>query len=188
MAAKKRKIAELEAAVSVGVSILEEAQQAWPTIYDGFRGILPDTLKEKFAVEDETFAVFDFALAIMSLETGALRNLYSPEQAERLRTFALNCIDSPEYGEYAKEEIEEYTRVFEEAIKDEENPIHAVSARLLHRWLGDAIGEFEVEIRGKKTGFISPVLVDLTTMCLVERSGHWKTVKDAFELVPHDTD
>ena len=38
-------------------------------------------------------------------------------------------------------------------------PGSAVAGRLLHRWLGDGIRIFEVEMSGKKTGLISPLMI-----------------------------
>lgn len=185
MAFFKKKITEQEAATQSVLSALSETKNAWPTIYKALR----ESHGDKFVVEDETMAAFDLSLAAITQELQVVRNLFAKDQADRLYRWVLHSVDSPEYGEYAKEEIKEYDEVFQRGLKNielGESPLDAIPARLLHRWLGKKLKDFEVEIRGRKTGVISPLLVMHVTSILTASLGTWKGVKKNFKLVEGD--
>jgi len=180
----KEQITEQEAAARFVLSVMHETKGAWPNVYKSLR----DTPGGKFAIENETMAIFDLSLAVLAQEVQALENLFSREQAGRIYTWVLRCIDSPEYGEYTRREVEEYREVFQKNIQAGENPLGAIPARLLHRWRGENIRNFEVEISGKKTGIISPLLVLHTMDILISfiGIGRWKRIKENFELIEGD--
>lgn len=182
MALFKRKINEQKAAAQFVLSVVEKTRDAWPTIYED----LKNSYKERFIIEDQTTAVFDLALAVLGQEIQALRNLFPNDQSERLRKWVFACIDSPEYGEYAKSEVEGYDESFQRSarnIEQGENPLDAIPTRLLHRWLGENIKNFDVEIGGKKTGIIDPLLIMQVTNILLAFTGTWKMIKENFRLI-----
>jgi len=181
----KEQITEEQAAAQFVLSLMHETKNAWPNVYKSLR----DTYKDKFAVENETMAIFDLSLAVLAQEVQALGNLFSREQAERIYKWVLRCIDSPEYGEYARREVEEYREVFQKASKNiqaGENALEAIPTRLLHRWLGKNIRNFEIEISSKKTGIMSPLLVLYVTEILISFTGKWKRIKENFKLTKGD--
>ena len=184
MSVLKKQITEQQAAAQFVLSVMQETKDAWPNVYKGLR----DTPGGKFAVENETMAIFDLSLAVLAQEVQTLENLLSREQAERIYKWVLHCIDSAEQGEYARREVEEYGEVFQDSIEAGENPLGAIAARLLHRWLGENITNFEVEISGKKTGNISPILVLQVVDILICSIGigRWKRIKENFELIEGD--
>jgi hypothetical protein len=59
----KPSLTEFRAAAEFCVQSLRTAETAWPTIYKTFQ----DTFGDKFKVEDEQMAIFDFALAARAL-------------------------------------------------------------------------------------------------------------------------
>lgn len=178
----KKKLTEQEAATQFVMYIVKEAQAAWPTIYKN----LKDTFKEKFIVEDETMAAFDLALAAIAQDLQAVKNLFPKDQGERIEKWVLKCIDTEGWGEYAIDEVKKYGEKFQKAIEDINaggDPLSAIPARLLHRWLGKNIKNFDVEINGKKTGIIDPILLMMVSGTLAAFPGIWKRLKDNFKIV-----
>jgi len=178
-------LTEQEAAFQFVLHIVKEAQDAWPTIHK----TLKDSFKEEFVIEDETTAAFDLALAAIGQELQALKNLFPKDQAERIEKWVLKCIDTEEWGEYAVEEVREYGKTFQEAIQNigaGGDPLSAIPARLLHRWLGENIERFDFQINGKKTGIISPALLMMFSSMFFAGLGAWKRLKDDFRIVEGD--
>jgi len=181
----KKKLTEQEAASHFVLYITKEAQDVWPAIYRS----LKDSFKEKFVVEDEKTAAFDLALAAIAQNLQAVRHLFPKDQAERIEKWVLKCIDTEDWGEYAIDEVKKYG---EELQKDIQNinagsdPLSAIPARLIHRWLGKNIQNFDVEMSGKKTGIISPVLLMMVSSTLTAFLGTWKKLKDNFEIIEGD--
>ena len=68
----------------------------------------------------------------------------------------------------------------------------AVSARLLKRWLGENIHNFEIDMgdfgNGEKTGIvsISPQMQMMVDLLLAGFIGKWKKIKDNFRLIKGD--
>jgi len=189
----KKKLPE-ESAANQFVSIkLQEGIDFWAANYAS----LKNTFGEKFSIQDQDTANFDLFLAKIALHTTSLKNLFPPEQADRIRRWIINTIESQpsefgdgrrnkiknyEYPDYRKNEIAEYEKVYNESAKLGENPVNAVASRLLHKWLGGYITDFDFELDGKKTGTIGPIKALLLTSIVSEGLG-WKTIQDNFELV-----
>jgi len=184
--AAKKRITEAEAAAQCVLVVMQKTEEIWPALYKS----LKDVYGDKLVIENETIATFDLSLAVLALELRVLHNASSKEQAARIRKWVLHCVDSPKYGEYARDEVEKYERAFllasENCPVTGENPVDAVSARLLHRWLGKAIGNFEVRIADKGTGVINPLLVLHVTAILVSSGGSWKQIRERFDLIEGD--
>ncbi len=181
----KKKLTEQEAAAQFVLYIVKEAQAAWPTIYKN----LKDTFKEEFVVEDETMAAFDLALAAIAQDLQAVKNLFPKDQAERIEKWIYQCINTEDWGEYAMEEVKKYGEKFQKDIQNINaggDPVSAIPARLVQRWLGKNIHNFDVEMNGKKTGIINPVLLMMVTGTLTAFLGTWKRMKDNFKLIESD--
>jgi hypothetical protein len=182
----KKKLTEQEAASHFVLYIIKEAQNAWPTIHKNFK----DSFREKFIVEDEKMAVFDLALAAIALDLQAVKNLFPKDQAVRIEKWVLKCIDTEDWGEYAVDEVKKYGEKFQKYIQNISaggDPLSAISARLLQRWLGNNIKNFDVEINGNKTGIISPILLIEVSSIFTYLHGNWKRLKDNFRVVEGDT-
>lgn len=181
----KKKLTEQEAASHFVLYIIKEAQDTWPAIHKS----LKESFKDKFVVEDEKMAAFDLALAAIAQDLQAVKNLFPKDQAERIEKWVLKCIDTEERGEYAVDEVKKYGEKFQKDIQNINvggDPLSAIPARLLQRWLGKNIQNFDVEMNGKKTGIISPVLLMMVSSMLAAFLGSWKKLKDNFNLIEGD--
>lgn len=181
----KKKLTEQEAASHFVLYIIKEAQDAWPTIHKN----LKDSFKEKFIIEDEKMAAFDLALAAIAQDLQAVKNLFPKDQAERIEKWVLKCIDTEDWGEYAVDEVKKYGETFQKDIQNISaggDPLSVIPTRLLQRWLGKNIQNFDVEMSGKKTGIISPVLLMMVSSTLAAFLGTWKRLKDDFKIVEGD--
>ncbi len=178
----KKKLTEQKAASQFVLYIMKEAQDVWPTIYKS----LKDSFKEKFVIENETMATFDLALAAIAQGLQAVKNLFSTEQAGRIEKGVLKLIDSEDWGKYAVNEVKKYGEEFQNEIQNVEiggDPLSAIPGHLLHRWLGENIRNFDVEVNGKKTGVINPLLLMMVSSTLIASLGTWKRLKAKFKLV-----
>ena len=185
MSLVKKKLTEQEAASQFVLYIMKEAQNVWPTIYKN----LKDSFKEKFVVEDEKMAAFDLALAAIAQDLQAVKNLFPKDQAERIGKWVLKYIDTEDWGEYAVDEVKKYGEKFQKDIQNINaggDPLSAIPAHLLQRWLGKNIQNFDVEMNGKKTGIISPVLLMTVSNTLTAFLGTWKRLKDDFKIIEGD--
>jgi len=178
----KKKLTEQEAASHFVLCIIKEARDTWPA----FHKQLKESFKEKFVVEDEKMAAFDLALAAIAEDLQAVKNLFPKDQGERIKKWVLKCIDTGDFGKYAIDEVEKYIEKFQEAVEDIKvggDPLSAIPARLLHRWLGRNIKNFDVEINGKKTGIIDPFLLMMISSMITTFIGTWKSLKDKFNFI-----
>src|SRR3989344_6871755 len=186
----KKKLTEQEAASLFILYLTKEAQDAWPTI----KKSLEDTFKEKFIVaEEDMVASYDLALAAIAQDLQAHKNLFPKEQVERIEKWVYKCLGNLEdWGEYSVDEVKKYSNAFQKFLNNIEqygNPINVIPVRLLYKWLGKNIDNLEVKIKGKKTGFFDPIIVDMVTDILVRQFvGTWKRVivTDDVELVEGD--
>jgi hypothetical protein len=181
----KKKITEEEAASQFVLYIVKEAQNNWPAIHQKMK----ENFGDKFILEDENTAAFDLALAAIAQDLQAVKNLFPKEQAERIEKWILKCIDTEEWGGYAVDEVQKYGEKFQKDIQNISaggDPLSSIPSRLLHRWLGDNIQNFDVKMDGQKTGFISPVLLMTTSAILTAFLGNWKRIKDEYKLTKGD--
>ena len=183
-----RRKTEQEVATDLVLFAMQEAGNAWPTISNSFK----DTFKEKFRVENEMMAPFDLALAAITQNLQAIRNVFSSDQAQRIEQWVMKCLDTEDYGQYALQEVKKYDHMFNKALSDTgkekspfagTNPLDVLSVCLLRQWLGQGLRDFEVEINGKKTGVISPILISMTSGALVAFILQWKTIKADYDIV-----
>lgn len=187
----KKKLSEQEAALHFIGSIMIEAPSAWKAIYEDLKNTFPD----QFILEREKRANFDLSLAAIALDLQAVRNLFPVIQTERIEKWVYECCNTGDWGEYAVAEVREYGKVFQEHTPNMyvgTFPVSAVSARLLRRWLGENIHNFEIDMgdfgNGGKTGIVSldvqlQMMVDSLLMGFI---GRWKGIKDNFKLIEGD--
>lgn len=181
----KKKLTEQEAASFFITHIIKEAESAWPIIYKQ----LKETFKEKFVIENEKKASFDLTLAAIAQDLQALKNLFPKDQAERIEKLVLKKFGSDIWGEYAVDEVKKYGEEFQKGIQNINaggDPLGAIPTRLIQRWLGKNIQNFDVKINGKKTGIIDPFLSDIIVGVLTAFIGTWKRIKDNFNLIKED--
>ena len=185
----KKKLTEQEAASLFVLYLVKDAQEAWPTI----KKSLEESFEGKFIVEKEDMiASFDLALAAIAQDLQALKNLFPKDQAERIEKWVFKSLANMEdWGEYAVDEVKKYSEKFQKDIQNIKaggDPLSAIPARLLQRWLGKNIQNFDVEMNGKKTGIISPVFLMMVSSMLVAFAGTWKKriMTSDIELVEGD--
>ncbi len=187
----KKKITEQEAASHFIRSIMNEASSAWPSVLEE----LKDTFQDQFVLEDEKMANLDLSLAAIALDLQAIKNLFSNIQAERIEEWVYEYFKGEDWREYAVAEIKKYGKAFQEHTPNMyvgTNPLSAVSARLLNRWLGENMHNFEIDMgdigNGDKTGIvsISPQMQMMVDSLLVGFIGKWKKIKDNFRLIKGD--
>lgn len=180
----KTEMTEQEAVGRFILDILQGIKVKWPEITASFAELFKDKV-----VLDEVMAMYDFTLAAIALNIKPIDNLFPKPQAERINkliTNHLSQINKETMGTYALDEVMGYRKELEiplEKIKGGENPLEAMSVRLLGRWLGDDLGRFEVEFNGKKTGYISPLLVMLLTEKIIAFLGFWKRISENYNLI-----
>jgi len=184
----KKEITEQEATARFMLETFQGVQANWQGIYSSLR----EWFKDDFVLDDEEMAKFDFALAVIALNIRPIKNLFQQAQAERLKrkiVDQLSLMNKETMGGYALEEVTAYEKELEvdiERLRSGENPLSAMAARLLSRWLGEGIEKFKVEMNGKKTGFISPLMVLAITEKVVGFVGFWKAIKENFDLIEDD--
>lgn len=199
----RQKITESQAVGQVRSSVSNAVQQKWQAIYSDLRGMFG----AQFVIPNESLAKYDLSLAATALDMQALPNLFSAEQARRIEKWIYVSIapisagfpsakGSREQEEYARGELHEYGKAFQEDLAAltsgnsglSSNPVDAVSHRLLHRWLGEHIAAFGVELAGKNTGLISPILIMAVSaiLCQFPFVGGWKQIQQNFDLIPED--
>jgi hypothetical protein len=163
---------------------MSRIQRDWPAIYDALR----KSRGPEFQLYDDRMAGFDLFLAVIALDTRALWNLFPSEQAARLYRWVIRCNDSPEYGEYVATELAAYAHAWDDALatRGAREALDAITARLLHRWLGSRIRAFEPEVDGRRTGFIEPLLVMEVSAILAGYIGVWKAIAAECRVVKGD--
>lgn len=187
----KQQLSEAKIATDFVLYAIQESQKLWPIIYKNFK----DMYKDKFVITDEMMAPFDLTLATVAENLQSVRNIFPKESAERIEKWIKKCVNTEDHGEYALFEIQKYDEMFNKTINDTMtssgtfqgmNPLDTIAVCLLHRWLGKDIRKFEVEMNGKKTGIIDPILISLTTHALVSLVIQWGKLKEQFEITEDD--
>jgi hypothetical protein len=174
---------EQKAVAQFVIEILEKSRLSWPSIYKN----LNDTFKDKFVVKDETMAIYNLALAVIAQELQAVKNLFPEDQADRIKKWVYKGFDNDDLGKYSLNELEKYEEVFQKNIQSiMSDPLSAIPARLVQRWLGKNIQNFDFVIDGKKTGLIDPMLMMNVSTSLIRFAGTWKKIKDNYELIEGD--
>jgi len=174
----KNDLYESRATADFVVHIMEKARDSWPTIYNNIKKLF-SRWEQDFVVADEDLAIYNLALAAIAQESQAIKNLFPKEQAKRIKEWLLLFVGD----EYAINEVKNYDKAFQESLDTGENPIHAISARLVQRWLGENIQDFV----GKEDGIISPILLTAVSGNLIIFCGSWKSLKENFNIIKDES-
>lgn len=182
----KKKLTEQDVATYFIVNTIKEARDAWPFVYKE----LNDRFDQKFIIEDEKQAAFDLTLASIAWDMQSLKNLFPRDRAERIEKWVFELLYSEDLGEYAAQEVKEYNEEYKKELQNIDeggDPLTVIPARLIKRWLGKNIKNFNTESSKKKIGTINPLLVAIVTSMLVTvLGGTCKVIKDNFKITEGD--
>ena len=185
MANKKKKISEQEAALKIVLDITIEAEETWSV----FNKKYTEVYGKKFAVEEESMAAFNLALAIIAQEGQSFGSLFPKAQADRIVKWIWAALNNPEYGDYATKELIEYQKIYTKSIpniKKGANPYLAIANRLIRKWLGKNFHQDGVVIHCKNTGEINPITEMIVLTILGVSTGHWKIFLKYYDLFEGD--
>ena len=125
------------------------------------------------------------AIANLSLELISLPNLFSKDQAKRIREKAISLFAKLKNvkAEDLLTQIESYEICFNENIKVGLDPITAMS-EMLYKNLD--LKEFQSQITPQLTG-PDPILVSGLSIALTSFGGRWKKLKQSYKIVKSNT-
>jgi hypothetical protein len=168
-------VTEQQAASDFVRCMLEESARAWPSTYEA----LKESLGDRFVVEDEKMASFYWSLAAISLGLQGLTNTLPAEQARRIE----NWIFIDMNDQWAIDEVKQYEAAYQKGLVERLDPLGGIIGRLLHRWLGKNIRNFEAEIDGTKTGGIDVwVMLEAEKALAALATGwSWKNIRDKLQ-------
>lgn len=171
----KKKLTEVEAAGQFVLMVTKGVQEQWPQMVKELREIF----QTEDAISNDQYASFEFVLAVIACQIQALPNLFSTDQASRIREYVMQCIASPELGDYPREALKEYQSAWDQSLQNGEPPFYGIASVLFDKLecrraveLGDA-------------KFKSPLLLMALSEKVVTFGGPWwKTVTQQYKLVP----
>lgn len=171
----KKKLTEIEAAGQFVLMVTKGVQQQWPQIVKELKGMFP----AEDAISNDQYASFEFVLAVITCQIQALPNLLSADQASRIREYVMQCISSPELGDYPREAIREHQTAWDQSLQNGEPPFYGIASVLFDKLQCRS----SVELGDAK--FKSPLLLLALSEKVVTFSGPWwKTVTQQYKLVP----
>jgi hypothetical protein len=184
----KHKLTEQDAALTFVSHLAKVVKEGWPGIYHSLRSIDDNIRPGKpiFTVDDEQRASFNLYLAVTATDIQSVKALFPGEQGERIRSWILKIVAVQEQSEYATTEMNEYSRIFERSLQIPEDLVDAISVRLLHKWLGEKIVDYEAVVEGSGTAVVSPRLVTAVNQVIVGFCGIWKSLKERYNLIQGD--
>ncbi len=164
---------EIEAAAEFVLSIIQQTQADLPIVCSTLEFFDPIFS----SLSADTFAAYEFNLAVISTQLHALPNFFPLEISSRIRSHVLNSIAIDDVGNYPVCTIGEYDSVWELAIEHAELP-HAGVASILYDKLGLSAS---VSIGGQKLK--DPMLISsLGCAVLSCGSGWWKKWTEKYQL------
>jgi hypothetical protein len=174
----KDRVFEHQAAGLFVSAILLGAREEWPSIADQINQLLESVGCEGRVPQDDG-AAFEFILAIIAEQIQALPNLFSGQQARRLRDWIVRSISAPDLGTYPADAIEEYQDAYDECQAKHEPPFVGIASLLFDK-LG--VGS-TLAVGGAE--FKHPVALMALSEHIVKFGGPWwKEAVDRYELVP----
>ncbi|MGJ8650797.1 MAG: hypothetical protein ACSHX4_10595 [Opitutaceae bacterium] len=146
----------------------------WPEI----AADLNETCDIKPPLSADGFASFEFFLAILFVQSRAPYNIYGDEVGERIWTYLKNTFSvEPDYGSYANEALDHYTKVWGEYLGRKCNPFGGVASVLLHR-----LGRSEEEIESIVLGTVVMDVLALSPQWWKDFSGENELTKSDMPL------
>lgn len=171
----EKKLTEIEAAGQFVLMVTKGFQQQWPQIVKEIKGIF----QAEDAILNDEYASFEFVLAVIACQIQALPNLLSADQASRIREYVMQCLSSPELGDYPREALQDYQSAWDQSLQQSEPPFYGITSVLYDK----------LECRGSvelgDAKFKSPLLIMALSEKVVTFGGPWwKTVTQQYKLVP----
>ena len=181
----KKKTKEQDAAAAYLMLRLERVRTDWPS----YRKILHEAFARlndfQFEFNNEV-AIRDLTLATVALDLTSLPNIFARDQSERITTWILKLIDSPDWEPEAKIALYEFGAAFKKSVQNP-NPnkdlLAPIGDRLLRRWLGESAAALEVKIGDVNTGRLNPIILQIFSTIISTYLGFWKKVGQEFKLV-----
>lgn len=172
----KEKLSEIEAAALFIVSIFKDVQQYWPEISSE----LNDMFKLEKQISNDSFAGFEFALAVVTIQMQALNNLLKEDQAKRIKKHIHTFVSASEdVGEYSAKTIQLYQDAWNQCVSSNEMPFDGVVSILFDKLECQSA----VELSGVR--FKDPLLLMALTEKVVYFGGPWwKNLIAKYKLVP----
>lgn len=171
----KKKLPELEAAGQFVLMITKGVQQHW----SGIANDLKDMFNAGEPILDEQYASFEFVLAVIACQIQALPNLLQADEARRIRQYIIQCISSPELGDYPSEAIQEYQNAWDQSLQQSEPPFYGIAAVLFDKL------DCQSTVKRGDASFKSPLLLMALSEKIVTFGGPWwKSVTQKYKLVP----
>ena len=171
----KKKLSEMEAAGQFVLMVIKGVQQHWREIANELKGMF----QAEDSISDGQYSGFEFALAVVATQIQALPNLLPSDQASRIREYVIQCISSPEMGQYPRQAIQEYQNAWDQSLEQAEPPFYGIASVLFDKL------ECRSTVKLGYASFKDPLIL----MCLSEKivtfgGPWWKTVTQEYKLVP----
>lgn len=106
----KKKMTEKEAAYIFVNEVMKSVQQTLPGISKDLEGISGQS------IPDEQGALFELLLAVVAIQTKALPNFLTVDQAKRIREYILEFVSPPNLGLYPRDMIQEYWHAWDQSL------------------------------------------------------------------------
>ena len=171
----KRSIAEHRAAASFVTDTIENAERAWPSVVE--------QLKSSFQLDiadlaSDNWAMFEFGLAVLAIESQAIANLMPSEQATRILSWVVRYLDGPELEGAGKESFKAYGEAWTKAVEEADIPFTAVASVLCDRL------EFDATVDAGTIVFKNPlVLTALGGAIVTTGGGWWKRLTKEYKVI-----
>lgn len=169
----KPSMSEEEAAQRFVLDTVTSASANWPTITEGWRPLLQGNSDPI----DTPWALHEFVVANVTCRMRALTPFFTPEQADRLRDFALGCLATPDLKIDVNEAAQDYRDAFDAATAAAQPPYVRVAEMYFTR-IGERLppGTLGPEYR-------QPPLLLLVGSALSSFGGPWwKNVSQKYKL------
>jgi len=125
----KEKLREIEAAGQFVMMVTKGVQQHWPVLANELKGMF----QTENSMSDDKYDSFEFVLAVIACQIQALPNLLSADQASRIRENVMQCISSPDLGEYPREAVQEYQNAWDQSLQQSEPPFFGIASVLFDK-------------------------------------------------------
>jgi len=175
---EKPTITEAQAASLFVMATLTYVRDTWASVVEGLEPIFALTGLDPEVLAD-SFAPYEFWLAAMPMQMQALNNLIGVSQAQRLRGYVFQCLETQELGRYPTDAIGEYEQAWSDALSSEQAP-HAALAAVLAQRLG-----LDSTIRIGNGLFHDPVFLTALAVEVVKVGAlpSWKELTSKYRIV-----
>ncbi len=164
MALFRKRVTEMEAAATFGMSMLKAVQRDWPVIKARLeRGLYSDP-----SVLDDGYASYEFFLAVLFWHMKTIDSWLPKDQAARICAWTTTSLKNDAVGDYPLEAMEQYQRAWDACLQKQEDPPPVAIAELLYRKLG-CTETMEIA----ETSYLSPLALTGLMDSIVRFGGMW---------------